>query len=190
MRMRKLGRGQSVVFVASGEITKRILDCCGKTCARDITVTDLLLWTIRETLSEMKRCIPLCLTQRDRHSQQRAILQSAHDESISPDVAKQLLEPEAQSIEQRYGFHSVVGVVRAQSDIERAKLEEFGLSGMQSAAYDEEQERELSPEIEREREVQRPSCQGPHIHFVHADLRTLVETGHFKEHSEAFQRAF
>ncbi|KAI9709021.1 MAG: hypothetical protein M1828_002555 [Chrysothrix sp. TS-e1954] len=190
MRMRKLGRGQSVVFFASGEITERIMNNCGKTDACDIKVMDVLLWSIRETMSEVKRYIPLWITQKVRHSKQQLITESINDEMIPSEVAEQLLEPEAQPIERRYGIASDIDPEENLSSDERMKLEEFGISRTQYVTYDEEQERELSPEVEQEREVQRPPCKTPAIHSVHADLRVLVETGQFKKHSEAFKRAF
>lgn len=59
-----------------------------------------------------------------------------------------------------------------------------------NASYEEEQERELFPEVEREAQVERPPQREPATHTIHADLRKLVERGIFETGSLAFMPAF
>jgi hypothetical protein len=62
--------------------------------------------------------------------------------------------------------------------------------GFGSAVLSEEQERELAPEIEEERQIERPPRMKAHKHSVHADLRLLVRTGELDRNSEAWDPAF
>ncbi len=59
-----------------------------------------------------------------------------------------------------------------------------------AAALSEEQERELSPEIEREREVQRAAPEKPAPHALHPDMVTYVATGRMTADSPARMLAF
>jgi hypothetical protein len=55
---------------------------------------------------------------------------------------------------------------------------------------EEEQEREMSHEIERERQVQRPPKTQPAKHAIDPDVRTFVETGFVSPQSHAFSSPF
>ncbi|RMZ74996.1 hypothetical protein DV737_g5547, partial [Chaetothyriales sp. CBS 132003] len=59
-----------------------------------------------------------------------------------------------------------------------------------TASLQEEQERELSPEIVQEREVQRPAPAAPAKHRIHPDLRAFVIDGILRKESAAFKPAF
>ena len=52
MRMRKLGKGQSVMICGPMEVERKILRCSGKSRCDTIEVADVLQWSISET------CIP------------------------------------------------------------------------------------------------------------------------------------
>ena len=49
MRMKKLGKGQSVVFCIPREIRFQVMSISGKSRMRDINVSDVLRWAISET---------------------------------------------------------------------------------------------------------------------------------------------
>ncbi|KAB5577461.1 hypothetical protein GE09DRAFT_1260065 [Coniochaeta sp. 2T2.1] len=83
MRMRKLGQGQSVIFIVSPEMRKRIRVIRNITNGRALTVRDVLAWAISESWHEAAR--------------------SADDPGGFPHAAvKEYLEPEAMSLDQRY----------------------------------------------------------------------------------------
>lgn len=63
MRMRKLGKGQSVVFCVSDEIRAKIMERRAATRSSDITVPKVILWSISETHSEIRRSMPLWAVQ-------------------------------------------------------------------------------------------------------------------------------
>lgn len=185
-----LGKGQAVTFFAPTDIAARILRSCGKNDRDRIEIKDVLRWTIHETWADLKRSAPLWAAQSERHRWQREILAKAAPHVLTVPQAKDLLEPEAKSVIERYGFQRSHDGRNIRSDSDRSKLQDFGLCGTENASLDEEQERELQPEIERQREIERPNPRKPVSHSVHHDLRTLIQTGHFKKELKAFMRAF
>jgi hypothetical protein len=119
-------------------------------------------------------------------------------------LAESLLEDEAQSLIQRYGSEgtrreeqilrtatdkSFKGREKQMADI-RAKCQEFDIVSFDSATLQEEQERELSPENEREQQVELPPALSPCQHRVHQDVQRLVTHGVLDLTSDAFQPAF
>ena len=57
MRMRKLGKGQSVVFCIPDEIRRRIQELTKQPIDADISVSDVLRWAISETFIDIRRFI-------------------------------------------------------------------------------------------------------------------------------------
>lgn len=208
MRMRKLGKGQSVMFCGPMEVELNILRCSGKPEGSNIEVADVLQWSIAQTCIHTKRCVPLWATQGIRY-QRRHIAWSDYSSNCCEEsalkIAKSLLEPEAQTIENRYGFgerrldeqillsnlkDESLSNREAQLEAIRAKCREFKLASFDSATFREEQERELSPENEQERQVERPLPLSPHTHSVHSDLRLFIGVGILRRSSDAFKPAF
>ncbi|KAL6876310.1 hypothetical protein HDV57DRAFT_502181 [Trichoderma longibrachiatum] len=201
MRMRKLGKGQSVVFCIPREIEQKILmqRDCESPRAEQITVSDVLCWTISETWLDLRRTVPLWLTQGVRFYEQVALWrQSTFESSCDCRVwAKKFLEAEAQSLDFRYRPRAAL---ESSELVDRAGLEmrdefdnrcrEFGLKELRSSSLQEEQERELSPETEREWQVEPPPQVEPRAHACHDDLVHFVEYGKFPTDFSAFKRAF
>jgi hypothetical protein len=114
------------------------------------------------------------------------------------DGAKQLLEDDARTLEHRYGARVKAGLVfleeqrRTDPSVEQitqrcGQLADLDVS---SSSLYEEQEQELAPEIEQEREIERPESYEPAKHMIHEDLRLFVRTGMFQANSGAFMPAF
>ena len=70
------------------------------------------------------------------------------------------------------------------------RCRQFHTLELNTAALREEQERELSPEIVQEREVQRPGPAKPAQHSIHVDVRAFVMHGIIESGSNAFKPAF
>ncbi|RAK76570.1 uncharacterized protein BO72DRAFT_497067 [Aspergillus fijiensis CBS 313.89] len=200
MRMRKLGQGQSVVFCIPEEIKFKILTLCGGSHESDLTVADVLRWAISESWDDMQRSMPLWAVQGKRYQTQarhwRALRQDGQT-SISRCQAEGFLEPESQSLEQRYrpGRRNDLALFPQRTDdadlcriLDRCR--EFATVKFSAAQLQEEQERELAPEIEQERQVQRPAPAEPESHSVHPDIRSFVATGHLDASSTAVKPAF
>ncbi|KAH7127985.1 hypothetical protein B0J13DRAFT_646104 [Dactylonectria estremocensis] len=155
MRMRMLGHGETVVFCIPKEIEEKILMQKGWTppMAPDITISDVLGWVISETL---------------KHN-----------------GASRFLEDEAQSLDSRYRPQSSQNtlslILQRVNTSAGGKLprrcQEFGLMRLDQGCLQEEQERELSPETEKERHVELPPALEGRNHRIHPNLRRFVKSG-------------
>ncbi|KAH8125774.1 hypothetical protein LI328DRAFT_165631 [Trichoderma asperelloides] len=200
MRMRKLGRGQSVMFCIPREIEQRIQAQrdTKSSVGQEISVSDVLCWAISETWRDLRRMVPLWLTQGVRYYEQEALWNEGDQYSHDKETwAKKFLEAEAQSLNARYrpksGFESAELIKRARPAVKfqfQCRCEEFGLMNFRSSSLQEEQERELSPETEQERQVEQPSHALPQQHSCHPDLRSFIKLGGFPVGSGAFKPAF
>lgn len=206
MRMRKLGKGQSVVFCVSEEMQSRINLATGRASNHGIGVDDVLMWAISETHADLYRLMPLWTIQGVRFERQKKVwakAATANGIRMSQKHAEELLEEESQSIEQRYrpvarNVDKDINSPFEEVDLEgtatlraiQARCDEFGVSNFRSAALQEEQEKELAPEIEQERQIERPMAALPELHQVHPDLVYFVASGKLQTNSTAFMRAF
>ena len=103
IRMRKLGQGQSVAFIASPEMQKRIRGILKITDGRPLAVLDVLAWTISETWDEAARSVPLWAAQGKRHLRKEEIWKEAEQAGgFSSVTLEKYLEPKALSLDQRY----------------------------------------------------------------------------------------
>lgn len=196
------------MFVGPMEVERKIIHCSGKTSRDAIEVADVLQWSISETCTNTKKCIPLWATQGTRYQRRYAAWSDSSNgrgEGAALETAKSLLETEAQTLHDRYGIdarrseeqillHNVEdeSLSKRETQLEaiRAKCREFELASFDNATLREEQERELSPENEQERQVERPLALAPHRHSVHRDLKRFVLGGKLDRDSGAFKPAF
>ncbi|KAL7940490.1 hypothetical protein V8C42DRAFT_362285 [Trichoderma barbatum] len=192
MRMRKLGKGQSVIFCIPKEIEQKILmhRTSGFLCSEQIIVSDVLCWTISETWLDLRRTVPLWLAQGVRFYEQDALWKERKN-------SQKFLEDEAQSLELRYrpqaGLDSAQLIQRAGPEMKRefeSHCEEFGLNNFNSSSLQEEQERELSPETEREQQVEQHFQVKPQPHLYHKDLIHFIKHGEFPTNFTEFKSAF
>ncbi|KAK0247652.1 hypothetical protein LTS09_017198 [Friedmanniomyces endolithicus] len=199
MRMRKLGKGQTVVFCVPAEIEAKILLCTTKPRSSRIEICDILHWTIAsETWTDMRRSMPLWAAQGVRFDRQDRLWKQAQNQGrtiLSQEQAAAFLEDEAQSLEDRY--RPSTGLTTslfawAERDVKgiEQRCREFESLSFNSTTLQEEQERELSPEIEQERQVQRPASAQARSHQVHPDIMHFVATGVLRSGSQAWQPAF
>ncbi|KAK2793814.1 hypothetical protein FQN51_001032 [Onygenales sp. PD_10] len=208
MRMRKLEKGQSLLFCAPADIQRQILQRSGKRACRDIEISDVLEWCISETWTHTRKCAPLWVTQGLRylrHSIAWSNASNADSEGFPVDMARRILEKEAQTIEERYGIDKSISEEQVilggkedmslapretQVDAIRAKCRYFDTKSFNSAALQEEQERELSPEMEREQQVEPPPSLEPAQHSLHANVRQFLSSGEIPQSSAGFCPAF
>ncbi|KAJ5735009.1 uncharacterized protein N7483_000134 [Penicillium malachiteum] len=200
MRMRKLGHGQSVVFCIPTEVQNRIFALRGPDQTSKIEVSEVLQWAVVETWGDMKHNISLWALQGSRYERQRSLwdgIFKSESSSISPEQAEEFLEEEYKTIEDRYSplqdntsLPDSVGEANERLGLIDQRCQEFGSLEHDSAALQEEQERELAPEIECEREVERPQPIPAMQHQIHPDLLHLIRKGQLREPSSAWQPAF
>ncbi|KAJ4865601.1 hypothetical protein T069G_02131 [Trichoderma breve] len=200
MRMRKLGQGQSVVFCISEEIQARILKLREEGDNHPIQVLDVLAWAIHETFVDLHRSIPMWAVQGHRFEKQRAIWESVTTSDgiqLPLEQAKEFLETEMQSLDDRYRPRSTEEQPAKHSSFDETprseliwkRCVEFGNTQLRSSVLWEEQERELSPEIVQERQIERPRPIEPEKHTIHPKLIEFVASGLFAR-SEPFFPAF
>ena len=198
--MRNLGKGQSVVFCVPKEVRSNIQVLRGENDISPINVSDVLLWAVSETWSDTRRNIPLWAVQGTRFERQRELWQACRQGEclhMTSMQAEKFLEPECQTLEQRYRpDHQEKSAFCSASDCnhnlnliwERCRRFE-GLDAA-SSILQEEQERELAPEIESERQVQRPPAATPEPHRIHPHVSLFVATGVLTTPSEAYKPAY
>ncbi|KAK1992439.1 hypothetical protein LX36DRAFT_704109 [Colletotrichum falcatum] len=171
----------------------------GANLTRDRLVQDVLKWAISETFVDLRRGIRLWANQGRRHKRHKMLWMKAHKDGstqLDRQHATEFLEDEAQTLETRYRptqrptFESSLSTSTPGFDTIAERLHEFGGSDPGSATFREEQERELSPEVQEEKEIQKPPAADPAGHSVHPDLRRLVSQGTFTIGSEAYMPAF
>ncbi|KAF8861162.1 hypothetical protein BDZ45DRAFT_671975 [Acephala macrosclerotiorum] len=203
MRMRRLGRGQSIVFFVPNEIRQKIAALCNIPAGRQVRKVDLLSWSIQQTWEESLRNVRLWAGQGIRHHRQEEIWLQARDD-MRPEIAIKYLEDESQPLEKRYRPSNGGGkdILHDETDnlalidprdnlvLIRTRCEEFGVFTLSDSTLHGEQERELSPEVEKEREIQKPSGMTPYSPSIHPAVIHLVRTGEIRPSSGGFRPAF
>ncbi|CZR47791.1 uncharacterized protein FPRO_13458 [Fusarium proliferatum ET1] len=194
MRMRKLGKGQTVEFCIPWEIEHKIVQLKGEGAPgrEGISVSDVLCWAITETCHDLKRAMPLWLMQGVRFFKQEALWSRISDDNIKPD---EFLEEEGQSLRERYipqkGLADLSSLTGGLNDsaakIFKSRCEEFGLERLRTCSLQEEQERELAPETQHERQVEKVPALKPDTHSVNRLLQEWIAHGSFPESSTAFR---
>lgn len=200
MRMRKLGKGQTVVFILNQEIEAKIRARTSKQPHDPIELGDVVQWSIFETFIETRRAMPLWAVQGTRFLKQSQLwddISAAGTANMSKSYSDKFLEPEAQSLDDRYRPKQSMGLVNQmqQSSIVRMKeiedrCSQFENLQFNASALEEEQERELSPEIEQERQVERPARAQPANHQLHPDVTQFISSGKVRSKSIAYMPAF
>lgn len=195
--MRKLANGQSVMLCAPHEIHRKIVELAGLLANDTVNVEDVLMWTMSNTHEYTRKGVPLWCIQAMRFQKRMIVWHGA----AQPDA---VLESEAKPLSEWYGVRESEGSVKwlrsfgdeilkgRPKEVEaiHAKMVEFGTVSIDGAALEEQQERELSPESEQERQLERPPKMKPMQHDLHRDLLKMVKQGFLEPASEAFIPAF
>ncbi|KAF3925709.1 hypothetical protein AA313_de0204157 [Arthrobotrys entomopaga] len=188
MRMRKLGKGHSVVFCAPPDIESKILAISNKLRVENV---DILKWVLRETCHQTKKNASLWAAQGGNYIE-RKLAQREYD--LTQDwklLRDRLFEPERLSLQDLYTVkvgpqESFVNRlsrlnISTHDDIDkirkRCKMFDIENFDEMNGELDEEHEREVEQEIETEREVQRPPPAKPHLHSIHKDVKKFINKG-------------
>ncbi|KAK6500898.1 hypothetical protein TWF506_003658 [Arthrobotrys conoides] len=201
MRMRKLGKGHSVVFCAPPDVEAQILAVSpGKNKVENV---DVLKWALRETCKQTKRNAELWAAQGVNYAQ-RLVARNDYERMAEWTVLRRLLfELEKMSLADLYDLKASPG----ESYIDRitrlniashpivAKIIEhcrvFDIQNFDALTgeLDEEQEREVEQEVERERQIELPPPAKPLLHELHKDITKFVTTGNLSKNSKAAEPA-
>jgi hypothetical protein len=186
--MRKLGNGQSVMFFAPTEVDQSIRSATQKADGDDIDVSDIFHWAMLETCNDIEMRTSSWNQQRsDFSARHSAWVQFSHNPTTSISTLKAAwLQPDERSLEESYAPRSSSKVDPGlDTDIQR-KCKEIGILSTPKRSMDEEQEREVIHEIERERQVERPPKVKHAVQNVHAHVRQFVKSGRIVAGSPTF----
>ncbi|KAI0844999.1 hypothetical protein F5Y00DRAFT_265964 [Daldinia vernicosa] len=200
MRMRMLAEGQSVVFCVPDEVQRKIRAHradIGLPADQDISVLDILAWSIGETWKDIHRSMALWANQGRRNETHRKIwaeTRSSGKVNLTKDLAEKYLEEEAKTLEYRYRPRPDSDIIMPSkvmgTDPISLRCNEFKNLKLNSAELQEEEERELSPEIEQERQDQRPPAAEPAIHTIHEGVKEFIASGMITKGSKGYMPAF
>ncbi|PHH52919.1 hypothetical protein CFIMG_005390RA [Ceratocystis fimbriata CBS 114723] len=186
MRMRKLGHGQSVIFCVPNDIRNKIAQQEQDPLLRKAvpTVPSILTWCIQQTWSFISDGIYLWANQGSRHSHNQGYWNEtwSSGNNMSIATARKFLEPETQTLKERYHPSLVTTDQLSKLGLPdhhpiSRRVQEFGKHGLDGSMLNEEQERELAPEIEQEREIQRTPPIEAKVHTWNIGVSDFIETG-------------
>ena len=188
--MRQLGKGQSVMFFAPGEIDRRIRSLIpgGSKSENGISVIDILRWAMYETCEDIDHHLPHWAQQGvDHHRRFSAYEQYRSTKDITV-LKSAWLQRESRTLEEMYDPASRAQAAELYQEVNdipslRERLKRLGVTQLTDVRMAEEQEREGSYEVERERQVERPPKVEPAKHETHKDILTFVHTGKLPQNS-------
>jgi hypothetical protein len=199
MRMRKLGQGQCVMFLASDEVAALIAETTGCDPAQ-ITSKEVLIWSIKETWRQLQANLPAYVVQGHSFARREAAWNSLRDGQMShQNLAEILCEKESRTLRELYGpssgselswiheYHSP----KAPSEISQAiyqRCSAFRIFSISDANIDEEKEVELVHEKEVERVLERPQPAKAVPHAINKQVIAFVNTGSIPSNSRVFHK--
>ena len=183
--MRKLGQGQSIVFCAPPDIERRIQKSEGN--PHPPKVIDILSWVMSNSCSDIEHHIPHWIEQGvDYHKRQQADCSFASEADVEI-LRNAWLQPAARSLDEMYGplinnsFHTVANISTMQE-----RLDQLGVTTVRDVRMEEEQEREVSHEVEEEQQIERPPKIAPAVHRLDEQVRRFVRYGTICTKSDTF----
>ncbi|KAK3346459.1 hypothetical protein B0T25DRAFT_484377 [Lasiosphaeria hispida] len=210
MRMRKLGRGQSVVFVVPPEVRQKIYSHRLTFHDEAISTADILGWSISETWADCIKGIQLWATQGIRFQRQHVLWSRivgatvGEQKPIHVRDALKFIEDESQGLKSRYAprsdreegvfaeqFEELADAGKeAELQLIRDRCSEFGVADFADATLHEEQQRELMVELQTERVAKRLERITAHKPTLHPAVREFVRRGYVAPDLCGFQPAF
>ncbi|KAH7924414.1 hypothetical protein BV22DRAFT_1013320 [Leucogyrophana mollusca] len=191
MRMRKLGNGHSVMFFAPLEVDRGIRRAALKNDTEEVEVLDILRWTMLETCTDIQHRVSQWAQQGVDHRARHEAWSSFSSKNASIDTLESSwLQNEARSLEEMYGPDRPRNHISLEIPEIRDRCLQLGVASLSETRMDEEQEREVVHEIERERQVQRPRQVPAALHQNHSDVANFISSGRIPCASTAFFPAF
>ncbi|KAL9068327.1 MAG: hypothetical protein Q9161_006250 [Pseudevernia consocians] len=199
MRLRKLGQGQSLMFVAPPEVHQSIKDITGKNDG-DIDGYDVVAWSLEQSCLRIERSQPLRVLQGLSHHQRQKTMASfakqypdlvdvANETDATKGCISAFREKEEQRLTDLYAPASLKTstvpcfVESSQEDPDPtvkellAKWRGVDVSISEGASMHAEHEREVAHEVEQETQIQRPPRVKALERNVDILLRQFVRTG-------------
>jgi hypothetical protein len=182
MRMRKLGHGHSVMFFAPPEVDLRIRTVTGKKDPNArVTTVDILCWAIHETWTEIQQRAPYWAQQGMSHKSRYDSWSRFCNNDLTPEqLSDAWLQPDLKSLANLYApceSKDTSSAFSALDPVIRQRCKGLGVLSLPSAQMEEEQEREVNREWQRERETELPPWAQSAKHHLHEDVVAFVKTG-------------
>ncbi|RHZ68728.1 hypothetical protein CDV55_106064 [Aspergillus turcosus] len=195
-RMRGLGNGQSLLFVIPPEVSHSM-----GSQGNPVTSLSVVQWALKQTCDIFESLGPLWALQGLHYHRRVGVWDRLLQESVTPQEAIQhIQEPEAQTLSELYApwdgprVSPLDGHLNQDDIIIQELLRVWRGSGQGSrrgAQLHEEQERQISHEVQREQQVCRPPGIPPAPHHLHEDVRYFATNGRFsRDCSSAVRPAF
>ncbi|KAH9038807.1 hypothetical protein EDB85DRAFT_392096 [Lactarius pseudohatsudake] len=212
MRMRQLGKGQSVMFFAPGEVDRRIRSLIPRGQEPDVKreqlllafvglspriqesgngvrVIDILRWAMHETCWDIGHHLPHWAQQGVDHHRRFSAYKQYDSTGDLGVLRNSWLQRESRTLEEMYEPAPNAQIAGLSPEIKgvpslRERLERLGVTQLTDVRMAEEQEREVNHEVERECHVEPPPSVHPAKHIIHDDLRKFVRTGSLPMHSK------
>ncbi|TKA77752.1 hypothetical protein B0A49_06728 [Cryomyces minteri] len=199
MRMRKLGAGHTLAFFVPPDVNRSILDMTGRNITQQLNFTDVVRWCIEQTCLVTESVMPLWTMQgfafceRDRLC--GSLLGGPGDlvGNLAEGKVRQfwtdIQEPEGCTLRELYDLEDGSGKDDDDDDVAEesdagsmlAKLREarkaMVATAMKDCTMNEEQEREVAHEIQRERQIQRPPPAPHYAHVLRPQVVDFVTSG-------------
>ncbi|KAH9169118.1 hypothetical protein EDB89DRAFT_2073314 [Lactarius sanguifluus] len=180
MRMRQLGKGQSVIFFAPGEVDRRIRGLIrGQESEKGVQVIDILRWAMYETCWDIGHHLPHWAQQGVDHHRRFSAYKRYNSTGDLGVLKNSWLQRESRTLEEMYepAFDAQVdGLTPEINGIPslREWLEHLGVTWLIDVRMAEEQEQEVNYEVEREYP---PPKVYPAKHSIRDGLRNFIYTG-------------
>ncbi|KAF8597360.1 hypothetical protein BDV93DRAFT_596797 [Ceratobasidium sp. AG-I] len=195
MRMRKLGHGHSVMFFAPPEVDRQIQKSRLSGIEGAIDVLDIIRWAMLETCQDLAHHTSHWVQQGVQYSRRVEAQRDYLKTNDIIDLKKGWTISESHPLESMYGVlahneSSLLSQAARKIPSMEARLQLLGVKEVEDPSMSEEQEREVSHEVERERQVQRSPPSSPATHVAHLDVQTFIQTGVVPSNSKAFLPLF
>ncbi|KAJ7574867.1 hypothetical protein C8J56DRAFT_1124648 [Mycena floridula] len=153
---------------------------------------DILRWAMMETCTEITHFSRHWAEQGLDYQKRSIPYQTLLDGGTNPaEMESTWLQAEARSLESMYGVQDSATTTQGDEIMDipelRARLVMVGVEKFYGINKDEEQERELSHEVELERQIERPPKTEPAEHSLDPSLRMFIATGIIPTNSSAIQ---
>ncbi|KAG6915979.1 hypothetical protein DXG01_009031 [Tephrocybe rancida] len=190
MRMRQLGRGQSLIFFAPLEVDRSIRACKLSPLepSAEICSADILRWSMWQTCEHIQQYLPHWAQQGVEYKHRNDAWVLHESDPSAPNALQHLRssweEPDARNLEEMYeeqpNIHATSHHPAFQLPHLKERLNNLGITDLGDFKTDEEQERQVSKEAERERQRELPPKVEPALSSLHKALKVLVQSGQFE----------
>ncbi|KAI9369296.1 hypothetical protein BJX61DRAFT_549716 [Aspergillus egyptiacus] len=189
-RMRGLGSGQSVMFLCPPEVSHEM-----EVEADRMTSADVIRWALRQTCESLKALKPLWASQGLSYYKRIRLWDDLVGNIDPQETVARIQEPEARTVSELYAPWDAIHQSTPQYNQNDPIVQELIRAGNGAGRYPslhEEQERQISHEVQREQQVFRPPKVSPRPHRLHEYVRSFVRQGEWPADgtSDAIRPAF